>query len=123
MRSPSLVMHAQLALLLLSVLPVSLLAQSGDPQRGVKLFEERNYPAARSEFSAVLGRNPRDANALFYMGRIAIAEDRAGDAVGWFEKAVKANDNSSEYHLWLANALGEEAQRASSFANRSSHDA
>src|SRR3712207_5980227 len=47
------------------------------------------------------------------MGRIAIAEGRTGDAVDWFEKAVKANDSSSEYHLWLANALGTEAQRAS----------
>jgi tetratricopeptide (TPR) repeat protein len=112
MASPSLAIHARLALLL-SILPVSLVAQSGDSRRGVKLFEERNYPAARSEFSAVLGRNPRDAEALFYMGRIASAEDRAGEAVDWFEKAVKANDNSSEYHLWLANALGEEAQRAS----------
>jgi len=79
----------------------------------VKLFEERNFPAARAEFSAVLARNANDATALFYMGRIAMAEDRAPEAVEWFEKAVKANDASSEYHLWLANALGTEAQRAS----------
>ena len=31
------------------------------------------------------------------------------DAVGWFEKAVKANDKSSAHHLWLGNALGEQA--------------
>jgi tetratricopeptide (TPR) repeat protein len=46
------------------------------------------------------------------MGRIALAEDRPGEAVDWFEKAVKLSDKSSTYHLWLANALGEEAQRA-----------
>lgn len=101
------------AALFLCVLAPASLAQNGDAQRGVKLFEERNYPAARVEFSAVLSRDARDANALYYMGRIALAEDRPGDAIDWFEKAVKANDKSSEYHLWLANALGEEAQRAS----------
>jgi tetratricopeptide (TPR) repeat protein len=61
----------------------------------------------------VLGRDARDANALFYMGRIALVEDRPAEAIDWLERAVKANDRSSEYHLWLANALGEEAQRAS----------
>jgi tetratricopeptide (TPR) repeat protein len=102
---------ARVALFLCVLAPASL-AQKGDPQRGVKLFDERNFPAARAEFAAVLGRDARDANALYYMGRIALAEDRPGEAIDWFEEAVKANDKSSEYHLWLANALGEEAQRA-----------
>jgi tetratricopeptide (TPR) repeat protein len=101
--------------LFLCVLAPAAFAQTGDSQRGARLFEERNYPAARTEFAAVLGRDARDANALFYMGRIALADDRPSDAIEWFEKAVKANDKSSEYHLWLANALGEEAQRASKF--------
>jgi tetratricopeptide (TPR) repeat protein len=98
---------------LLLVVPGVSLAQAGDRQRGVKLFEERDFPAARAEFTAALARDSRDATALYYMGRIAMAEERPGEAVDWFEKAVKANDSSSDYHLWLANALGQEAQRAS----------
>lgn len=100
------------AAFLLSILASALRGQSGDAQRGTRLFEERNYPAAQAEFTALLARDARDANALFYMGRIALAEGRPGDAVGWLEKAVAANDKSSQYHLWLANALGEETQRA-----------
>jgi tetratricopeptide (TPR) repeat protein len=100
--------------LCVAVFPAASFAQSpGDVERGRKHFEERDYAAARAEFSAVLARAPRDANALYYMGRIALAEDRPGEAVGWLEKAVKAKDQSSEYHLWLGSALGEEAQRAS----------
>lgn len=79
----------------------------------MKPLEERNLAAAGAEFTAALARNARDTTALYYMGRIVMAEERSGEAVDWFEKAVKVDDNSSEYHLWLANALGQEAQRAS----------
>ena len=112
MRCPSLVVPVR-AVLLLSVIATTGLGQSADEQRGVKLFEDRNYAGARSALSSVLAREPRNAIALYYMGRVAMAEDRSGEAVGWFEKAVKVNDRSSDYHLWLANALGQEAQRAS----------
>src|SRR5919107_1945329 len=44
------------------------------------------------------------------MGRIAVAKDQGGDAVDWFEKAVRANDKSSLHHLWLGNALGNQAE-------------
>ncbi|HEX4681699.1 MAG TPA: tetratricopeptide repeat protein [Gemmatimonadaceae bacterium] len=43
------------------------------------------------------------------MGMISVAENKSGDAVEWFEKAIKANDRSSIHHLWLGNALGEQA--------------
>jgi tetratricopeptide (TPR) repeat protein len=109
----SLVRALSRAVLLTAVLPAFARAQAGDPKRGAQLFDERNLPAARGEFSAVLGRDRNDANALYYMGRIALAEGRTGEAVEWLEKAVKADERSSLYHLWLGNALGEEAQRAS----------
>jgi tetratricopeptide (TPR) repeat protein len=107
-----LVAVAAAAVLMLGSLPQLSVAQTSDAQRGAQLFEERSYAAARAAFSAVLGRDARDANALFYMGRIALAEDQPGEAIDWFEKAVKVNEKSSEYHRWLATALGEEAQRA-----------
>src|SRR5688572_9286488 len=109
MRCPSLVVPVR-AMLLLPALATRALGQSSDSQRGVKLFEEHNYPGARSALSSVLAREAGNAIALYYMGRVAMAEDRSGEAVGWFEKAVKVNNRSSEYHRWLANALGEEAQ-------------
>jgi tetratricopeptide (TPR) repeat protein len=99
--------------MLLAAVPLLARAQGGDAKRGAKLFEDRNFPAARTEFSAVLRRDARDATALYYMGRIAMAEGRLAEAIEWFEKAARANDRASEYHLWLANALGEETQHAS----------
>jgi tetratricopeptide (TPR) repeat protein len=88
-------LRALTAAALLLVLPATSLAQAGDAQRGVKLFEERNLAEARAEFTAALARNAKDATALYYTGRIAMAEERPGEAVDWFEKAVKADDNSA----------------------------
>jgi tetratricopeptide (TPR) repeat protein len=46
------------------------------------------------------------------MGRTYIAEEKAGDAQKWFERAVDANDKVAVHHLWLGNAIGEQAQHA-----------
>jgi tetratricopeptide (TPR) repeat protein len=87
-------------------------AQSGAAGHGAALFERGDYAAARAELEAALARNPRDADALFYLGRTALQEDRSSDAVDWLEKAVDVDDRNAEYHFWLGAALGEETQRA-----------
>jgi tetratricopeptide (TPR) repeat protein len=94
-------------LAILTLLPAMLVAQTPE-----QLFEQRKYDEARTAFQAQLARDKNDANALYYLGRIAEAQDKFGEAVEWFEKAVKRNDASALYHLWLGNALGDQAQRA-----------
>jgi tetratricopeptide (TPR) repeat protein len=46
-------------------------------------------------------------------GRAALDSSKADDAVKSFEKAVKLEDTNALYHLWLGNALGTVAQKAS----------
>jgi tetratricopeptide (TPR) repeat protein len=95
---------------------VALSASSLDAQcsgAAQPLFEARKMDEARAEAQAQLARDANDATALYCLGRIAAAQDKSGEAVDWFEKALKRNDRSSEYHLWLGNMLGQEAQRAS----------
>ena len=77
------------------------------------LFRQQKYDEARAAFQAQLSRNRTDANALFYLGRIAMAQEKWSDATDWFEKAVKVNDTSATYHYWLGASVGEQAQRAS----------
>ena len=74
-----------------------------------RLITDQKYDEARAEVDALLKKNPTDDAALHCMGRIAIAMDKSSDAISWFEKAVNANDKSSAHHLWLGNALGEQA--------------
>ena len=46
------------------------------------------------------------------MGSIYARQGKSGDAVDWFEKAVKLDDKNAMYHLDLAGALGDEAQQS-----------
>jgi tetratricopeptide (TPR) repeat protein len=93
---------------LLIALPSLLAAQAPE-----ELFRQQKYDDARAAFQAQLTRNKGDGNALFYMGRIAMAQEKWSDATDWFEKAVKANDTSAAYHYWLGASVGEQATRAS----------
>ncbi len=77
-----------------------------------KLATEQKYDEARAEAQALIKKNASDDAALQCMGRLYLAQGKSGDAVDWFEKAVKVNDNSALHHLYLGDALGSEAQKA-----------
>lgn len=77
-----------------------------------KLAIDQKYDAARAEVQTLLKAKPNDDAALACMGRVYEREGKSGDAVDWYEKAVKANDTSAHHHLSLASALGTEAQKA-----------
>jgi Tfp pilus assembly protein PilF len=77
------------------------------------LIDDRQFEQASVEVQSSLRKNPGDDAALHCMGRILVAQNNGGDAIEWFEKAVKANDRSAVHHLWLGNAIGEQAQHAS----------
>jgi len=74
-----------------------------------KLITDQMYDEAKAEVQTLLKTNASDDAALHCMGRIYIAMDNSREAINWFEKAVRANDKSSAHHLWLGNALGEQA--------------
>jgi tetratricopeptide (TPR) repeat protein len=95
-------------LALLVLLPVALVGQSPE-----ELFTQRKFPEAKAAFEARLKANGNDAAAMYYLGRIADAENRNDHAIEWFERAVKREPNSALYHFWLGSAVGEEAQQAS----------
>lgn len=78
-----------------------------------QLFEARKWDEARAAFQARLAQDPRDAAAMAYMGRIAQAQQKRSEAIGWLEKAVKQDERNAMYHFWLGSALGDEAQQAS----------
>jgi len=75
-----------------------------------KLIINQEYDEARAETQALLSKNGSDDVALHCMGRVYSAMDKSGDAVKWFEQAIKANDKVSIHHLWLGNSLGDQAE-------------
>ena len=87
-------------------------AQTAAPHRAIVLFERGEYGAAKAALS---NGEPLGALSAYYLGRIAVIEDRAADAVALLERAVKADDDKADYHLWLGIALGLQARDAGKF--------
>lgn len=94
--------------IMLLAIPAMLSAQSPEDH-----FREGRLDEARAAFQARLRENRADANAMYHLGRIALAQGQAGDAAEWLDKAVKRDDGNALYHYWLGSALGEEASSAS----------
>ncbi|MFI5310624.1 MAG: tetratricopeptide repeat protein [Gemmatimonadales bacterium] len=59
-----------------------------------------------------IGLGAQSAADHYAAGRAAMSA-KPDDAVKEFEKAVSLDDKNAEYHLWLGNALGTVAQKAS----------
>lgn len=78
-------------------------------------FEARNYDVARTEFTALAHATPADVRPPLYLGKIALAQNDNDEAVRQLERCVAIDEQSAECHLWLGNAIGSSAQRASKF--------
>jgi tetratricopeptide (TPR) repeat protein len=78
---------------------------------GVALFERGDYAGAKVALSSEGG----GASTSYYLGRIAVIEDRPDDAVGLFERAIKSDGRNADYRLWLGLALGLQAREAGRF--------
>jgi tetratricopeptide (TPR) repeat protein len=70
--------------------------------KGIQLFEARNYDAANAYYEARLAETPDDAEATYYLGRIALAQQQYDDALGHLKKTVELAPDSASYHFWLA---------------------
>ena len=105
-------MRRIVALVLISLTALPRVARSQCVGAAQEAFQDRRFDEARTTVHGQLKANPNHGPTLYCMGRVVYATGRSGEAVDWFEKAVKADGNNAVYHLWLANALGEEAQRA-----------
>src|SRR4051812_29632946 len=84
-------------------------AQSLDTAR--QLFESARYAEAKNELTALKGGD-RNAAAAYYLGRVASFEGDGEEAVQQLERAVALEDGNALYHLWLGNALRDQAQHA-----------
>ena len=94
----------------LLVLASAVAAQTPSPE---DLFRQGKFDDAKAAAQALIARNKNDLTGIFWMGRVLEAQEKFGESAEWFEKAVKLNDTSAVYHLWLGNAVGGEAQNAS----------
>jgi tetratricopeptide (TPR) repeat protein len=84
-------------------------------KRGIQLYDEGKYSEAKEFFEGFVKENPKNDTALFYMGKVWLNLEDHDKSIDWLKKAVKLNENSSDYHLWLGQAYGIKAQNSSMF--------
>jgi tetratricopeptide (TPR) repeat protein len=97
----------------IAALTIGEMSSAQNANRAATAWTERRLSDARSEYQAIFSANPRDAEAAYWLGRIALAENRADEGVKWMERAVALDDRSTRYHFWLGSALGDAVERAS----------
>jgi tetratricopeptide (TPR) repeat protein len=87
-------------------------AQSGNTvQQATAAFEQGRYDDVKRLLAAYVG-SPTNADAPYYLGRVAMAQQKFDDAADFFEKAVGMKPNNASYHYWLGSAYGQQAMRA-----------
>jgi tetratricopeptide (TPR) repeat protein len=79
---------------------------------GIRLYEAREHAAAEAYFEKALAADARDAEALHFLGRLAMIDDKDRDAARLFERAIAIVPDNSVYQMWLGRAYGRQAQRA-----------
>jgi pimeloyl-ACP methyl ester carboxylesterase/Tfp pilus assembly protein PilF len=79
-------------------------------QSAIRQFNAKQYAEAKAALEQLVGREPKNATAAFYLGRIAFERNNADEAVKWFETAVRLDDKRAVHHHWLAQAYGKKAR-------------
>jgi tetratricopeptide (TPR) repeat protein len=84
-------------------------------EKGIQLYQEGKYSEAKHFFETLTKNSPENDIAAFYLGKIFLIQGDHDKSIDWLKKAVKLNEKSSEYHLWLGQAYGTKAQNSSAF--------
>jgi tetratricopeptide (TPR) repeat protein len=98
---------------------LSIYAKNATPEAditgAIALFNENKYTEARDLFNAYIKENKDDAEAWYYLGRIAHIENRIDDAEDYLKKAIGIDGSQSPYHQWLGRVYALQAVNASVF--------
>ena len=93
-------MKGRLFLLFVVLFSGITLSAAQDISTGVKIFENKNYYGAQKFFTDYLQKDPDNAEANYYLGRIAyINKDNEG-AADYFDKAVDLDRTNTWYFTW-----------------------
>ncbi len=74
-------------------------AQEAD-NPGIRMFDAKNYYGSERYFQNTLEKNPENAEAYYYLGRISNANQDLDKATDYFEKAIKVEPSNAEYYAW-----------------------
>ena len=81
-----------------------------------RLFDEGHYPEARAALEKITAAEPKNAEALFYLGWTAFRLNQPEETVKLLERATALDATKSLYFHILGDAYGVSAERASIFS-------
>lgn len=93
----------------------ALRAQDFTLEEGRRLVEEQEFEQARDILLKVIEKEPENAEANFLLCKAFVNLNDHDNALKHGKKAVELADSVSEYHLWLGQAHGMQAQNGSKF--------
>lgn len=92
-------------------------AVAGTPnEAAVTLYKAKQYPDCRAAFEQIAATDPRNAEAHYYLGLLAMKRNETDEAIQQFESATTLNPGNSDYFADLGNAYGKAAGSAGLFA-------
>ncbi len=95
---------------ILLLLSVPLLAEVPDPEsaaldEAILRFHRQELHRAEALLLEIQGRQPGNAEAAYYLGRVYLAQGRSLEAVKILEQATRLDPSSADSQFWLARAL------------------
>jgi Tfp pilus assembly protein PilF len=87
-------------ILMIILLGATVAKAQNDLQKGIEIFNKKNYYGAKMFFNEYLESNEKSAEAYYYLGRIAMEEKDLEQATEYFDEAVDIEGNKSEYQTW-----------------------
>jgi len=84
---------------------------------GIELFDAERLDPAKATLTSLAKSG--DAEAMYYLGRIAIEQSDGDAAIDWLDQAIKRNDRSSLYYQWLGMAYEVKASASNMFGKMS----
>ena len=97
--------------LLILFIPFQVFSQTS-LDKAIKLFEEKKYSDAKIILIKIDEKDNKYDVAQYFLGRIAMIEQKFEDAADYYENAVEANGKVALYHSGLGDAYGGIAQSA-----------
>lgn len=76
------------------------------------MIQQRQYPEAQSFFESALKKNPRDADAYYYLAVALLMQNKSDDAEEMIDEAIDLDGSVARYHLMRGNILGQRAMNA-----------
>jgi len=89
------------------------MAQDYTLEEGKRLFDETKYEEAKEVLLKVVKQDPENPEANFLLCKVFLILDDHDNSIKYGKKAVRLDDSQSDYHLWLGQAHGAQAQKGS----------